>query len=144
MDEQLGHDGWDILFTDRDAKHNTTGEYVACYSYSPRPNFVPDPYIFSVREEYGNFIKVGARYNTHSMIIRRSGMKKILNFIKGYQLFLPIDMEIPQVPDIRLYTVADDVVSNKRGSATDNKAPHYLRSQEAGAGSGTHAHPITP
>ncbi len=126
LDEQVGSDGWDILFTDRDGRDNITGQYVPCYTYSPRPNFVPDPYLFIIREDYGKFLKVGARYSTHSMIIRRSGMEKILNFIKTYQLFLPIDMEIPQVPGIRLYTLADDVVTNKPRSATDNKAPFYL------------------
>jgi len=126
LDDLVGPGNWDILFTDKDAKSNDTGEYVPCFSYSPKPNFTPsNPNRFSIREEFGSLAKVGARYSTHSMIMRRSGIEKILNFAKQYKIFLPIDMDIPQIDDINLWVVTEDIVSNKPGSATDNAAPHY-------------------
>jgi hypothetical protein len=54
------------------------------------------------------------------MIIRRSGMEKILNFIKKNHLFFPIDMKYILPNQIRLFTVIKDVVSNMPGALSDN------------------------
>ena len=76
-----------------------------------------------------DFRKIGARSGAHSMIIRRSGMKKILEFIKSYRIFFPYDMEMilpsDQNSDMFLYTVLEDVVSNQVDSVSDNGAPSY-------------------
>ncbi len=134
LDARVGKGQWDILFTDKDTK-NHEGKYIPCLSYAPRPNFTPaNPEIFSQRHPIYDklsptkaiFSRIGARYGTYSMIIRRSGMKKILDFFKQYQLFLPIDMEIPQVPGIRLYAVQEDVVATYIRAASDNGGPYYL------------------
>ncbi|MFI5334691.1 MAG: hypothetical protein ACHQT8_05965 [Chlamydiales bacterium] len=60
------------------------------------------------------------------MILRRSGIQKILNFLKCHQIFLPYDMEYTLPPDIRLYTVLEDIVSTQPRAPTDNGAPNYL------------------
>lgn len=127
LDKKVGKGQWDILYTDRDTK-NQEGKYVPCTAYAKRPNFTPkDTKIFKMRKKVNSDLRrVGSRYGTYSMIIRRSGMKKILDFLKTYHLFLPIDMEIPQVPGIRLYTVEQDVVSTFHKAASDNGGPNYL------------------
>jgi len=129
LDATVGKDGWDILFTDKDIK-DKEGNYVICLSYAPRPNFSPkNPERFAVREQVGtDFMRVGARYGAHSMIIRRSGMKKLLDFINRYNIFLPYDMDFCMPDDIRLYTVTDDVVSNLPKALSDNGAPNYKKS----------------
>ncbi len=83
LDEKVGKDGWDILFTDRDFR-NAQGKYERCIGWSRRPNFRPantdkfkEPYLINT-----TFRRITARFGTHSMIIRRSGIKKILDFIK--------------------------------------------------------------
>jgi len=138
LDRQVGKENWDILYTDQDSK-NQEGQYVICLSYAPRPNYTPsNDEVFANRqliyntfnnEKFPTFHSVGARYGTYSMIIQRSGMKKILDFFQNYQLFLPIDMEIPQVPDIRLFTVHDDIVSTFTKASSDNGLPNYLNSE---------------
>jgi GR25 family glycosyltransferase involved in LPS biosynthesis len=137
LDSRVGKGQWDILFTDKNTKNNA-GEYVPCSSHSPRPNFTPmSKKIFTKRtpiykgakkkhHEKPTFYAIGARYGTYSMIIRRSGMKKILDFLKKYQLFLPIDLEIVQVPGIRLFTVQEDVVSTHIRAASDNGNPNFI------------------
>lgn len=60
------------------------------------------------------------------MIIRRSGMKKILDFIKNGQVFLPYDMEFCLPDNIRMFTVKDDIVSTQIKALSDNGAPRYL------------------
>ena len=40
LDQLVGKDGWDVLFTDPDTK-NTEGIHVPCHSYAWRPNYKP-------------------------------------------------------------------------------------------------------
>ena len=127
LDESVGKDNWDILFTDRDTISNETGQYVPCLGYAERPNFTPkNPERFTKKADVGSdFCLIGARYGMYSYIIRRSGMKKILNFIKKYKVFLPIDMEFYLPLSMRCYTVQRDVVSTQRFAPTDNAFPGY-------------------
>jgi GR25 family glycosyltransferase involved in LPS biosynthesis len=126
LDEAVGKEEWDILFTDQDTK-NSYGQYVPCTGFAWRPNYAPkDPGRFERRMNVSpEFRKVGARFGAYSMIVRRSGMKKILEFLKQYGIFLPYDIEYPYPEDIRLYTVLSDIVSTWPGSPSDNGAPAY-------------------
>jgi GR25 family glycosyltransferase involved in LPS biosynthesis len=129
LNSLVGKKGWDMLFTDQDTVNNQTGQYVPCLGYARRPNFSPsDPQRFAKRTDVSkDFRKIGARYGMYSVIIRRSGIKKILNFIKQYKIFLPIDMEFYLPSDMRIYTVRDDIVSTQRFAPSDNGAPGFLQ-----------------
>jgi len=131
LDVIYGKDNWDILFTDPDTK-NKRNEYVPCYSCAPRPNFTPkNPKRFQQRRNINiDLRQIGARYGTYSMIIRRSGMKKIYNFINDYGIFLPIDMEIPLPNDIKLFATKKEIVSHKTNAATDNSCPFYKNKKQ--------------
>lgn len=124
LDKVVGKKEWDVLFTDIDFK-NSRGEYVPCTGYAPRPNFKPnDPGKFAKRENIDrDFTRIGARFGTHSMIVRRSGMKKLLDFIHQYSIFLPIDMDYVLPPDIKLYCLTYDVVSQLPNALSDNGTP---------------------
>jgi GR25 family glycosyltransferase involved in LPS biosynthesis len=124
LDAFVGEDGWDILFTDIDMR-NREGQYNPCTGYAPRPNFSPaDPNKFANRENISSdFKKIGARFGAHSMIIRRSGMKKILDFIRQYSIFLPYDMDNYLAPDIRMYSLTYDVISQLTYAISDNGTP---------------------
>ncbi len=126
LDGLVGKEGWDILFTDKDTK-NKKGEYVICCSYAWRPNFSPhQPFKCQEKEIISPELrKIGARFGSYSMIIRRSGMKKLLDFFKTHDLFLPYDMEYTLPPNIRLFTVLKDIVSTQPQAPTDNGAPNY-------------------
>jgi len=126
LDRAVGKGNWDILFTDQDTK-GQDGNYVPCFSHTPRPNFSPlQPSKFSERKNITPHLRqIGARYGSYSMIIRRSGMKKILDFINDYQLFLPYDMEYTLPEGISLYTVRQDIVSTLPRAPSDNGSPNY-------------------
>jgi GR25 family glycosyltransferase involved in LPS biosynthesis len=128
LDRLVGKNGWDILFTDPDTKASN-GEAVICCSFAKRPNFTPEnPEKFAIKTPISpNLRKIGARYGAYSMIVRRSGMKKPLNFFNKYHLFLPFDMDYTLPNDIRLYTVAYDIVSTQPKALSDNGAPNYKR-----------------
>lgn len=125
LDELIGKGSWDILFTDPDAK-SKKGRYVPCYNHSWRPHIEGSKARFSKRESVGkNFTKIGARYGSYSYIIRRSGMKKILQFFQERTLYLPYDMEMILPLGIQLYAVTKDIVSYRSNISSDKLLPLY-------------------
>ncbi len=126
LDALVGKDNWDVLFTDPDTKR-ANGEYIPCTGYAKRPNFEPlNTERFIERKNISkDFRKVGARYGAYSMIVRKSGMKKILNFIKQNDIFLPYDMEFYLPNNINLYTMRYDVVSTLTDALSDNGKARY-------------------
>lgn len=112
---------WDILFTDADSK-NTEGHYVPCLTLAYRPNFPFDPYDTYLEKSYpvdADLSRTGMRYGTYSMIVKESGIKKILNFYKKYALFLPYDMDFWLIHDLKMYRTNYDIVSPQVGSISD-------------------------
>ena len=125
LDALVGKNQWDILFTDRDM-HKPNGSYNPCYWPAKRPDFVSsnDFYLRKVVSE--DFWQIGARYGAHSMIVRRSGMRKLLRFFHAHQIFLPYDLEFILPKGIKLYAVLEDVVTNLPKAISDNGGPNYL------------------
>ncbi len=131
LDQQVGKENWDILFTDRDIR-DANGNPKACYWAARRPDLTQASHMnnFAARTPIGeDFWKIGARWGAHSMILRRSGIKKLLQFLKAHQLFFPYDMEYIFPPGIKLYTVTYDVVSNWPKAVSDNGGPTYLNKE---------------
>lgn len=128
LDQTVGKNGWDILFTDPDTK-GQNGQYVSCYSYAWRPDLPAiDLSRFARKRNVGkHFKQIGARYGAYSMIVRRSGMKKILDFFKRRSFFLPFDMEFTLPKDIRLFSLKYDIVSTLPKALSDNGSPNYLK-----------------
>ena len=127
LDNSVGKKGWDMLFTDQDTISNETGQYVPCRGCARRPNYTPEnPGQFAARTDISkDFRRIGARYGLYSFIIRRSGIKKILDFVKEHKIFLPIDMDFCFASHIKIYTVRKDVVSTQRYAQSDNGSPSY-------------------
>jgi len=128
LDALIGRDNWDILFTDKDMR-DQNGNYNSCYWAAKRPDFV----FGALFNNYGlrrvvsdEFWQIGARWGAHSMIIRRSGINKLLQFFKAHDIFMPYDMDYIFPPGIKLYAVLDDVVTNNPKAVSDNGGPNYL------------------
>lgn len=128
LDYLVGRDGWDILFTDKDIR-DINGYHKTTFWAGRRPDFLA----FSNSNNYSmknrideNFCQIGARSGAHSMIIRRSGIKKLLRFFQAHQIFFPYDMEYILPPGIKLFTVQEDIVSNLPKAPSDNGGPTYI------------------
>ncbi len=116
---------WDILYTDIDTK-DFYGKRVPSLAIYPRPNFPPQPLDFYLRKIPVNetFQEIGMRYGCYSMIVRRSGLKKILEYFTTYRLFLPIDLDLLFVPGLKQISLTRDVVSTLPGIKSDTNY-HY-------------------
>jgi GR25 family glycosyltransferase involved in LPS biosynthesis len=131
LDQEVGKGQWDVLFTDKDMRRSD-GAYIPCWGAMQRPDisFGQRNNDYTIRAPLGSFFyRIGCRFGTHSMIIRRSGMKKILQFCKAHKMYLPYDMDMIRIFGIKLYTVAEDVVGNLPKAASDNGAPYYLHKE---------------
>ena len=83
-----------------------------------------DPYGYALLSQLDDeFREIGARYGAYSMILRRSGIKTILDFFKRHQIFMPYDIELNHIPDLRLFTLRRDVVSTQVNAISDNGSP---------------------
>jgi GR25 family glycosyltransferase involved in LPS biosynthesis len=117
---------WDILFTDTETK-DSNGNPVFCGGIRPRPNFNYQPLDYyrnrhSINE---NVIHLGLRFGAYSMIIRRSGIEKLLDYFKTYKIFFPYDMEYFFPPNIQLFSCTRDIVTTISGALSDNGSPTY-------------------
>ncbi len=121
LDELVGRDKWDLLYTDRDYRANS-GEYVICFGTDYRPDVeTRDQKRFDINRKVStNLRKMGSRFGTTSMIWSRTGIKKYLRYIEKHGIFLPIDMDVHLAPGIQIYSVTKDVVSNRLHAVSDN------------------------
>ena len=131
LDSVVGKKNWDILFTDLDIR-DQNGYHKSTIWAAERPDYS----VFSKENDFtenrvvsADFRKIGARYGATSMIIRRSGIIKLLQFYQTHAVFLPYDLDFIYPRKIKLYTVLDDVVSNLPKALSDNGSPNYLNKQ---------------
>jgi GR25 family glycosyltransferase involved in LPS biosynthesis len=117
---------WDVFFTDNEVK-GANGDPVPCTVIRPRPlvHLQPLEYYLKRTTVYGDIVKIGMRFGSASMIIRRSGMKKILDYFKTYKIYFPYDIDYFLVPDIQFYALNRDIVTNIAGGESDNGQPTY-------------------
>ncbi len=118
--------GWDVLFTDPETK-DANGNRFYCGGIRPRPNFDYKDlnYYYHRYNVNDNIVKLGLRFGAYSMIIRRSGIEKLLNYFMTYHLFFPYDMEYFFPPGIRLYACTRDIITTIAGGISDNGSPTY-------------------
>ncbi len=109
LDTLVGRDGWDVLYTDQKCGFNVFEDSHDCWR-PEMPTF--DQYALLKQVDIDeNFCKIGARARTHSMLITRSGIKKILDFEVNHGIFNPYDADIAFVPGINLYCLKHDLIT---------------------------------
>lgn len=131
LDTLVGSDHWDVLFTDRDYRTGIN-QYLIASGAAKRPDMdcsqkqrYSDVYTKTI-EINNHFRKIAARFATTSMIIRRSGMIKLLEFWKTRNIYLPCDLENYFPPEIQRYGLTFDLVTNMFDSLSDTGSPGYL------------------
>jgi GR25 family glycosyltransferase involved in LPS biosynthesis len=119
---------WDIFFTDPDI-HGAGGHRSYCGGIEPRPNFRTHAveYYRNREQTHPDIVKLGLRFGSHSMVIRRGGIQKLLDYFKTNKLFFPYDMEYHFPTEIKRYASTYDIVTNIGGGASDNAQPTYAQ-----------------
>jgi GR25 family glycosyltransferase involved in LPS biosynthesis len=124
--DQIDRD-WDILFTDPDMR-GPQGDFIPCRALAVRPDISIYPladYQAKCKRIHPHFSQTGMRYGTHSMILRKLGIQKILQFYQTHGLFLPYDCDIWLIPEIKMYCLNQEMTSAHH-FFSDNGAPNYI------------------
>lgn len=115
LDSLVGKDGWDMLFTDELTLVgiDPTRDILSQCPMMWRPDH---PYkdlspLLEKTEVGEDFIRIGSRIRFHSVIYRRSGIEKILQYYKQQHIFMPIDHEVFFVPGIRPFVTKKPIVT---------------------------------
>lgn len=118
---------WDVFFTDNEVK-GVGGVPVPCAVIRPRPLVQLQPLDYYLRRSplVNGIVKIGMRFGSASMVVRRSGMKKLLDYFKTYKVYFPYDIDYFFVPGINFYAMTRDVVTNIAGGESDNGQPTYM------------------
>lgn len=123
LDDLVGKDNWDILYTDSETLLGAPFEEDLPFEHwwMWRPDIpIEDLSVYNKREKVSeDFVKIISRWRTHSMIIRRSGIKKILDYLKACKIYNPLDHEICLTPGINLYMLRYNLVTMQE-TVTDN------------------------
>lgn len=106
LDALVGADGWDLFYTDNVTYFKGHNDI----DWIWRPDITVDYKKLITIEDLGDFLRIGGRGHAHSMIIRRSGLEKILTFIKSHGMFNPNDMELSVIPNLRLFNLKKNLV----------------------------------
>lgn len=111
LDNEVGKEGWDMLFTDADMEDSDYARS-PCSFFHHRPDFSPNKDKIDFRKNISpDLRKIGGRNGAYSFILRRAGIKKIVDYISSYQMFLPYDVEFYMHPEIHLFEVRKDIIS---------------------------------
>lgn len=128
LDALVGEENWDVLFTDQNYRIQV-GKYAPALGVAKRPD-MDCSYAARFCEKYTiqqdisvDFKRISARFGNHSMILRRSGIEKLLAFAQKHKIFLSSDLD--NYFTVNRYGVRYDIVSNMINAITDNAAPIY-------------------
>ncbi|MBF8263325.1 MAG: glycosyltransferase 25 family er-like [Parachlamydiales bacterium] len=120
LDELVGPDVWDILYTDNDDCFTSSNVLAHMGGGSwGRPGIPMTQALLENKRVGKDFIKNGGRCQAHSMIIRQNGIRKILDFIIPNGIFRPYDTELPYIPDITFYNSLNDIVHGRDRTFSD-------------------------
>lgn len=104
---------WDVFYTDTDTR-NQKGEHVQALALDPRPDqrLNPLPYYLYRHNVHKDIMRIGQRYGMYSVILSRSGIKKIIRYLSHVHLWTSIDIDIHYVPTIREYASTRDLITH--------------------------------
>lgn len=132
LDQAIGRNNWDLLFTDINYRLDA-GQYVSADGAVRRPDmdcnaaFRFSPHFTNFEHINSQFRKMPVRYSANSLIIRRSGIEKLLQFYHTHNIYAPYDLENSLPEEIQRYGLTFDLVTNNYGSLSENWIYDYLQ-----------------
>lgn len=135
LDDIVGKDRWDILYTGSDVSYKPYYDWQNDLKsdiinlqteWYWRPDLEQKDFLkYSKRKIVSeDFLQIGGRMGTFSMIIRRSGMEKILNYYRKHSIFIPYDHDIANVPNIQLYSLRYPFITHQYFPTDVSKKNH--------------------
>lgn len=118
--KELSSMNWDVLYTDIDMRE-PVGGYIISQHVDPRPGQVlPQKFYAMKRKRVSkNLMRIRNRFGTHSILVSRSGIKKMLDYFTHVYFWAHIDHDMHYIPGIREYSATRNIVTNRRITISD-------------------------
>lgn len=110
---------WDVFFTDVDARKRDGSYQISTY-YNPRPDqAIPfTKYSQPKTRVSDTLVRIHQRWGSHSIILSKNGIKKIIEYFNHFYLWVPFDNDIHYIPTLREYSCTHDIVINRNKPVT--------------------------
>lgn len=106
---------WDILYTD---------PVTPCYADIRHHYLLPNPRIVEqYRSVSDNLVRINGRWGTHSMIISRRGLVKLLQYITNTTIFGPVDYQINFILSLNKYALPYNIAYHIRQESDTTTPP---------------------
>jgi GR25 family glycosyltransferase involved in LPS biosynthesis len=111
---------WDVLFTNPGMRGTENINKFTQDSQRPdMPENDPTTFAYRRRSIDDVFMWDGPRWGTHSYVVRRSGMKKIIKYFNKRGFFMPYDVEFMYMP-LKIISLKKHFVTDASGVISDN------------------------
>ena len=70
---------------------------------------------------FSEFRRISGRFMIHSMVLKRSGAEKILEFFSKRGMFLPYDDELAFIPGLKMYNLKNPITSHQEEISDTNR-----------------------
>ncbi len=107
---------WDVLYTDY-KPHGIDAQDPRPYQRFYQPRWM------QLNED---LMSIHGRHETHSMLISRNGLSKLLHYFARVHVWSPLDIDIHYVPTLREYCTTRDVVTEVSQSHSDTASSSEL------------------
>ena len=121
LNTYVGKEKWDVLYTDDDHFFSSYGKH-KMYLRPDRPDV---EHVYEHTPVGTEFFKIGGRWQLHSVIYQRSGMEKILNYIKKFGLFHTLDVEVNYAPTIQMYNLRCGLIHGQNRTVSDTQVKYF-------------------
>lgn len=108
---------WDMLHTDDDLHFEPYGPL----TLHVRPDRAPFQHVMKHTLLGEEFFKIGGRWQLHSVLYRRHGMQKILDYVKHFGLFKNLDEEINFIPNMQIYNLRCNLAHGMGRTTSDTQ-----------------------
>ena len=112
---------WDMLHTDDDFHFKPYGSL----TLHLRPDRAPFQHTMEHTLLGDEFFKIGGRWQLHSVLYRRQGMQKILDYVKRFGLFKNLDEEINFVPNMQIYNLKCNLAHGRGRTTSDTQKKFF-------------------
>lgn len=112
---------WDIFYTDPDIEDEKDEKFKNTVRRAREDQGLYPRRFFFRKKIEEQFWKINRRWGTHSLVISKRGIEKILRYYEEHRIWTAIDIDMHFIPKLNQYTPLYPLVTNREGSDSDTR-----------------------
>lgn len=110
---------WDIFYTDPDFSNRDNEKLKNSGRRAREDQGLYPRRFFSRRKVCNQFWKINRRWGTHSLVVSKRGVEKIIKYYLAHSIWTAIDIDMHFIPNMHQYTPLLPLVTNRPESDSD-------------------------